>query len=278
MRTSIQLSVIITTYNRPDALKTVLSALSSQTIKNFEVIIADDGSTPSTQTLITTAQKNSPYPIHHVWQADQGFQAAKIRNKAAAITTGNYLIFLDGDCIPRPDFLEKHQQLSDEKYFVAGNRILLSKAFTEKALQLEWPLEKWRNQDWLLAFLKKQCNAFVPLLSLPLGPLRKTLPNRWQGAKTCNLGLWKKDFIKINGFDEQYTGWGYEDSDLVVRLIRSGIKRKEGRFKVPVIHLWHAENDQSQREKNHKQLSQILQADHIWAKIGVDQYPILNKS
>jgi len=267
-----KISVIITTYNRPDALKAVLRAFSNQTLKDFEVIVADDGSRLETIRTVLDLQRDLNYSLHHIWQADQGFRAATIRNKAAAHAKGEYLIFLDGDCIPRPTFLANHQRLAEKNYFVAGHRVLLNESFTEQVLDLQLVLQKWRNKDWLFAWLKKSCNKFLPFFSIPLGYFRKCSPKKWQGAKSCNLGIWKKDFFSVNGFDESYTGWGYEDSDLVIRLIRAGIKRKEGRFSVPVIHLWHPENDRSQEQYNHEQLMQIIEGNTVRAKIGVDQY------
>lgn len=267
-----KISVIITTYNRPNALTAVLRAFSNQTLKDFEVIVADDGSKIETAKTILNLQRDLHYPLHHIWHADQGFRAATIRNKAAAYAKAEYLVFLDGDCIPRPTFLTNHQTLAEKNYFVVGHRVLLNQSFTEKILHLQLPVQKWKNKDWFIAWLKQSCNKCLPFLSIPLGPLRKITPQKWQGAKSCNLGIWKKDFIAVNGFDESYTGWGYEDSDLIIRLIRNEIKRKEGRFVVPVIHLWHSENDRSNEQQNYDQLMELLNSNHIQAKIGLNQY------
>jgi len=102
--------------------------------------------------------------------------------------------------------------------------------------------------------------------------LRKRQPKRWQGAKTCNLAAWRTDLIKINGFDESFQGWGHEDADLVVRLIRSGVHRKQGRFAVPVLHLWHPEQDRSHEVDNRQRLQTILKTSHTLAKKGLNQY------
>ncbi len=251
-------SLIITTYNRPDTLALVLRALDAQTQLPFEVIIADDGSTSDTADFIKQRQPTLPYPIHHVWQPDQGFRAARIRNLAIAHSHGNYLIFLDGDCIPQPDFIAQHHQLAELGWFVAGNRILLSQTFTDHVLRHQLPIWTWSTTQWLLPYLRRDINRLFPLLRFQNHFFRKKYSQRWQGAKTCNLAIWKEDFLKIHGFNEQFQGWGHEDADLVVRLLHQGIQRKEGRFAVPVFHLWHPPADRRYEADNRRRLSKTL--------------------
>jgi len=235
----ILISVIVTTYNWPEALRVVLRALFCQTHKNFEIIVADDGSTEKTQQLLIDMQKRAPVPLHHVYQPNQGFRAAAIRNKASLKARGDTLLFLDGDCIPPSNFIEQHLALRTPGYFVAGNRILLSQAFTVKVLSEDLRIETWPFWRWMVAWLKGHCNRILPWLRLPLGHLRYLRPKRWRGAMGCHLAIWRKDLLRINGWEEKFEGWGYEDSDLVIRLIQAGIKRKEARFSVPLLHLWH---------------------------------------
>jgi glycosyltransferase involved in cell wall biosynthesis len=263
-------SVIATSYNRPDALQLVLSALEQQTQLPDEVIIADDGSTEETQQLITQLQTRLTYPLKHIWQIDQGFQAARIRNKAALQARNPYLIFIDGDCVPFPDFVAQHRQLAEPNCFVSGHRILLNKTLTQKILEEFQPIHKNSSLQWLLHYLHRDTNRLFPLLRIDLNKLRKLHPKRWQGAKSCNLAVWKKDFVTINGFDESFIGWGYEDSDLVIRLIRLGTSRKSGRLAVPVIHLWHPQNDRAQEAINLRLLKEIELSARIRAKIGLD--------
>ncbi|MFZ0218981.1 MAG: glycosyltransferase family 2 protein [Candidatus Aquirickettsiella sp.] len=264
------ISVIVTTYNRPDALYLVLLGLARQTQLPNEVIIADDGSNDKTRLLINQLQSQLAYPLQHVWQKDEGFQAARIRNKAALQADNNYLIFLDGDCIPFPDFIEKHRLLAEPQWFVSGHRILLKNKFTVKILKGNLPIYNDTSLQWLWHYFQRQSNRLFPLLRLRFNRLRKLSAQRWQGAKSCNLGLWKKDFLAINGFDESFIGWGYEDSDFVIRLIRSGIYRKSGRFAVPVIHLWHQQNDRTQEQINLNLLKQIIENQRTRAKIGLN--------
>lgn len=267
-----QISVIVTTYNWPAALALVLQGLARQSLTNFEVIVADDGSTDSTSQLITQLRPELPYSLQHVWQPDAGFRAAMIRNKAVAQAKGEYLVFLDGDCLPRRTFLANHFKLAETGWLVAGNRLLLNQDFTAQVVSQQLPVDQWPLYAWLKHRWLRDCNRLLPLLSLPLGPLRKLKATNWHGVKTCNLGLWRHDFISVNGFDEAYQGWGYEDSDLVIRLLRLGIRRKQGQFAVPVIHLWHPENDRAQHAANLARLQQTTAAKSLTVIQGISQY------
>lgn len=273
-----RIAVIVTTYNRPDALAAVLEGYLAQTDPNFELLVADDGSTESTAVVIRDFQRRAPFTIQHVWQEDRGFQVAAIRNRALAATQADYIIFSDGDCIPLVDFIARHRQLSQTGYFLAGNRLLLSPEFTHNVLQEKRPIHLWRSLDWLHARWRGHINRLLPLLRLPnLALLRTAAPDRWQGAIGCNLSAFRTDLMQVNGFDENYSGWGQEDSDLVVRLIRSGVHHKSARFSSPLLHLWHKENDRSRLAENLNRLKQVLSATHTRALKGVDQYLVPDK-
>lgn len=268
-----RIAVIITTYNRPDALSAVFEGYLAQTDDNFEVLVADDGSMQDTAQVVKQFQARATFPVQHIWQEDDGFRAATIRNRALAATTADYIIFTDGDCIPRVDFVERHRLLSEQGCFLSGNRMLLSQAFTQRVLNEKMPIHTWQFIHWLNARIHGHINRLTPLLRLPnIGWLRKRATQRWQGAKTCNLSAFRKDLLRVNGLDESYTGWGQEDSDLVVRLIRSGLMNKSARFSAPVLHLWHKENDRSHLEENRFRLQQVLNAVHTHALKGVNQY------
>ena len=269
-------SVIVTTYNRPDALQAVLRGLAAQEDRDFEVLVADDGSTADTAQLVQTLARDYPVPLHHVWQADQGFRAGAARNRACAQATGDYWIFLDGDCVALPDFIRQHKRLAQAECFVAGNRILLSERFTRDALTQQLPLHTRHLGQWLMDRLQGRINRWLPLLHAADGAWRLRSPARWQGARTCNLAVWRDDFVAVNGFDETYAGWGHEDADLAVRLIRRGVRRKDGRFATAVLHLWHRENDRSQLQENQQRLADIIASDRIQAQQGLSQYTRLD--
>ena len=196
------ISVIVTTYNRPDALRAVLQGLLAQTASPFEVVVADDGSREDTRALVQSLASQARLPIHHVWQDDLGFRAGAARNRAAERAQGEYFIFLDGDCVPRPDWISRHRTLAEPGWMVAGNRALLSQAFTAQVLAQQVPIHVWSLAQWREAARRGDINRMAPLRHLPLGPLRKLAARRWQRVRTCNLALWRNDFYAVNGFDE----------------------------------------------------------------------------
>lgn len=269
----IKIAVILTTYNRADALKVAIEGYLSQSDKDFELLIADDGSTDETRQLIAGYQGKCSIKIKHVWQEDKGFRAGKIRNMALAGTSADYIVFSDGDCIPSPDFIAHHRRLAEKNWFVAGSRVLLSERLTNRILKEQTPVHEWKLSNWFAARVKGDINRLSPMLSLPLGnSLRKMVFNKWGGVMTCNLAVWRQDLIKINGFDEAYSGWGLEDSDIVIRLIRSKVYRKSARFLLPVFHLWHKENDRSGLRGNSERLNDLINSDRVYAPRGVNQY------
>ncbi|MDD4906460.1 MAG: glycosyltransferase family 2 protein [Methylobacter tundripaludum] len=273
------ISVIVTTYNWPAALERCLDSLFAQHDPAFEIIIADDGSTPVNQAQAQAYCAKSPVPIQYVHHDDQGFRAGTIRNKAVASSQGEYLLFIDGDCVLGPDFIVRHRQLAESGYFVPGNRVLLSESFTQDVIEKHIPLHQKPLSYFISLWLQKKINRISAFIRLPLGFLRKSQPDKWQKAMTCNLALWKSDFLRTNGFDELFEGWGFEDSDLVIRLIHAGIKRKEGRFAVPVLHLWHPHNDKSKQDLNYQRLlDRLKQRDFIVATKGVSQYLLSSSS
>lgn len=267
-----RIAVIVTTYNRPDALAAVLQGLLEQTDNHFEVLVADDGSGQDTAAVVQSFQQRAKFALRHVWQEDDGFRAAAIRNRALAACSADYVIFTDGDCVPPSDFVSRHRQLAEAGYFLAGNRVLLSATFTQQVLERKLAVHAWGAMRWIKARLCGQINRLLPLLRLPDAAWRKRSPQRWEGVKTCNVSAWREDLIRVNGLDESYTGWGLEDSDLVIRLLRAGVQHKSARFAAPVFHLWHRENPRSTLEENHKRLQAVLQSERIAAEQGVSQY------
>jgi glycosyltransferase involved in cell wall biosynthesis len=230
-----RISVIVTTYNWPEALRSVLYGLSNQTDGNFEVIVADDGSDARTAEVIKASRIR---PVH-VWHEHQGFRAAAIRNQAIRAAKGAYCIFLDGDCIPRESYVAAHRRLAEPGYFVVGNRVMLSRKMTAQVFQDNLNPEDWSLPMWCAHRLTKRVNRLAPLLTLPLGPIRRRAKQTWRAAQSCNVAMWRSDLERVDGFDSCFVGWGWEDNDLILRLMRAGVKRKMGRFATGVIHLWH---------------------------------------
>jgi glycosyltransferase involved in cell wall biosynthesis len=265
------ISVVITTHDREDALDAVLRALSRQSDSGFEVVIADDGSGPATAALIARWKPRLAVPLHHVWQEHHGFRAAEIRNRAVLASTGRYCIFLDGDCLPRRDFIAAHRALAEPGWFVAGNRIMLSRALTETILRDRLEPETWGVGTFWRERLRGGINRLLPLARLPGGIWRKALARRWEGCRSCNLAVWRADLERIDGFDTAFVGWGKEDSDLVVRLLHAGVRRKDGRFATGLLHLWHAPEDRSRLAENETRLGGAIGSRRIRAEHGLSR-------
>ena len=263
------ISVIVTTFNREDALDAVLRSLAGQADPDFEVIVADDGSGPGTAALLARWKTKFGRRLEHVWHADRGFRAAEIRNRALVAARGSSCIFLDGDCSVRPDFVGTHRRLAEPGWFVTGNRVLLSPDLTMTVLRENQAPETWRAPRWLAERLRGGVNRLSALLHVPLGSLRRIRQRAWQGARSCNLAIWRSDLDRVDGFDADYSGWGKEDSDIIVRLLRAGVRRKDGTFATGVIHLWHAEADRSQLVDNEAKLGEAIAGDRIRARHGL---------
>ena len=246
-------SVIVATYNRPDALDAVLRSLAGQSDENFEVLVADDGSRPDTAAVVAS-WKGRLRRLAHVWHPDDGFRLAEIRNRAILASTGEYCVFLDGDCLARPLFVAAHRALAQSGCFVTGNRVLLSRELSERILRERMTAERWSTPEWVPQWAGRKINRLLPLFWLPLGPLRHAYARQWRGARGANFAVWRRDLVAVDGFDADFTGWGREDSDLFVRLIRSGVGRKDGRWATGVLHLWHPEADRGRLSENDRRL------------------------
>ena len=203
------ISLIISTYNWPDALKRVLEGVRNQKILPDEVIIADDGSTEDTREVIELEACDFPVPLHHVWHEDHGFRRAEIMNKAIASAHGDYIVQLDGDCIPDKRFIKDHREMREKGYFVCGSRVMLKENGNIKA-------------SHFLNMLRSR------LLRYWYAHRRTTFSRRH--VRGCNLAFWRMDFIDVNGYNEDITGWGCEDHDLVYRMIFNGMKEHRLKF------------------------------------------------
>jgi glycosyltransferase involved in cell wall biosynthesis len=263
------ISVIVSTYNREDALDVVLRALARQSDRNFEIVVADDGSGPATARVVRDWADRSPVPIKHVWHEDRGFRLAEIRNRGIRASSGAYIVFIDGDCITRRDFVAKHRRLAEPRWFVTGTRILLSRELTDRILHEGLEPELWGLARFMAHRLRHHFNRVAPLFALRLGPMRKLMAHRWRGARGSNMAFWRADLERVGGFDTSFSGWGREDSDIFIRMIRAGVRRKDGRFASGVLHLWHPDADRSRLDDNDRQLDEVLHSTRIMARCGL---------
>jgi len=260
-----KVSVIVTTYNRPDALKRVIQGLLFQTRVPDEVVIADDGSSEETQNLVKGFINSSDQcRIAHVWQEDKGFRAAQIRNLAIKKTTGEYIISLDGDCIPEAHFIEDHLKLAKKGFFFQGKRLLvgknLSKSFAFEDTKLKTKL-LWQS-------LKNELSNIHHTFRVPFFPALTT--TKLSGIKSCNMGFFRKDLYSVNGFNQDFIGWGREDSELAARLYNLGLKRREHPFLAVCFHLWHDENKKDRIGINDTLLKEQMESKLITCKNGIE--------
>ncbi|WP_273204200.1 glycosyltransferase family 2 protein [Marinobacter subterrani] len=235
-----KLSVIISTYNSPAWLEKVLWGYSVQTHKDFELIIADDGSTGETRQCIDRMREENGLPIKHVWQEDDGFRKCRILNLAVLESESEYLVFTDGDCIPRRDFLEVHASEAEPGHYLSGGyhklpmdtsrAISRDDILTGRCFELPWLKAHGLKSTYKNS--KLTANHWQARLFNTLTPTRC----RFKGS---NGSAWKKDILAVNGFDETMA-YGGEDREFGVRLANLGVKPKHVRYNAIVIHLDHA--------------------------------------
>lgn len=265
-------SVIVTTYNRPDALAAVLEGLlAQQRSPAFDVLIADDGSGPATRHAFENYAPRFEGRLRHVWHPDEGFRAGTIRNRAAARSNAERLIFLDGDCVPRPCFVAAHAAAASVGSMARGSRALLTRRFSERALGGRWPVHAWPGRRWIAARLRGEVNRLRGLLPSPLSFRAGHPSSDWRSVRTCNLAVWRSDFERVNGFDERFIGWGYEDSDLAIRLINAGVLVRRAGSGTTVLHLWHQENDRRFEGENLARLEATQRSGTTRATVGLDE-------
>ncbi|MDO8651687.1 MAG: glycosyltransferase family 2 protein [Undibacterium sp.] len=268
---SMKISFIVLTYNRTDALLVVLRALSKQCDVEHEVLIADDGSRLDQVEMLHKHCPAFKCKVRHIWHPDTGFTAAGARNLAASQADGNYLVFLDGDCVPNEAFVAQHTHLAEPGCFVNGSRVLLSPSLTTKVVCGEVDLLRSSIFFWLRARLQGDCNKLLHLVVGPWRLFRVKEGFRWRGIRSCNFGVWQTDFANVNGFDETFQGWGHEDADLVLRLSHLGIKRKNGFMATEVFHLWHPESKRNQEQLNKNRVLARMKTNLIKAEKGLNE-------
>lgn len=263
-------SLIITTYNWPQALRLSVESVWTQTVLPKEIIIADDGSKDETRETIDQLRKQSPIPIIHVWQPDEGFQLSKIRNRGIAAASSEYIIFIDGDCILEPHFIEDHIYYAQHGRCVCGPRVKLVSSATAKFLETgSYVLPRF----FLSPKIRFGYNIYAIRNRWLCNRLAYEVGNLQIRVKLlgCNMAFWKSDAIRINGFDEGYSSWGWEDHDFGLRLRRSGVLLKCIKHAALLYHLYHKKR--SQNAKDTAELyQQCIESGQFRAEKGLDQY------
>ncbi|MEO5560114.1 MAG: glycosyltransferase family 2 protein [Dokdonella sp.] len=267
------LSLIVTTYNWPAALACVLASVAQQRCLPLEVIVADDGSGAETHALLKSVADDYPVPLRQVWQEDVGFRAARVRNLAIAAARGEYLVTIDGDMVLHPDFLADHLALARADSYLQGGRLHASAAETARLLAGGAP----RFDAGLDGDFKRRHARRIPWLAA----VKAGLFSRGSGkVMSCNQSYWRSDALRVNGFDERFVGWGYEDREFAARLELAGVRRRPLKFAALAIHLWHGgdkavSGDEERALPNYQRFQRTLALRSSRCESGLDGHPAL---
>lgn len=257
------IALLISTYNYSEALDIIIDGISKQVHLPDEIIIAEDGKDPKTFKVVNSWKKKISSRFIHVTQKDLGFRKALVLNKAIQLSKSDYIIQIDGDCIPDKYFVIDHKLNAKKGCYLYGTRVHIKNDYISKIF---W-YYKYKNKRIIFSFfspnIKKRFRKLrIPFLS-QFYCFKDKISPKFRG---CNTSFWKKDFIDVNGYNNQFNGWGREDSDLMIRFHNNGLKSKRLKFLAIVYHLDHGEKDRSKFYKN-----DLLQNDSVLRKkIRVD--------
>jgi glycosyltransferase involved in cell wall biosynthesis len=262
----LSLGLIINTFEQPDYLGRVLAAVAGQSSAPEEVLLADDGSGEATRSAFKEWAAGQKLRTEHVWQAHEGFRRARILNEAIARARSEYLVFLDGDTVPHPRFVADHRQLARRGAFVQGHRALVG----EQAAG--WFGRGGFGRDRRRALWRGQLEGLKHAFRWPRPLVRERTDLR--GIRGCNLGLWREDLVRVNGYNEAFVGWGREDSELAVRLMNQGGKRLDARGWALCYHLWHLPASREGLPANDQLLKEAVEARTSRCAAGLDGHSI----
>ncbi len=258
-------TLVVATYNWPEALRAVLASVRAQVALPTEVVVADDGSGETTRRAMDDASAGFPCPLVHVWHPDDGFKLAQIRNKAVARARGEYVIQVDGDMVLHPGFVADHLDAAERGCFVGGSRALLDAEASRRVLDTDWrprPLSRG---------VRNRLNALrLPSLGRALAGV--VAAGGLKSVRGGNMGFWREDFVAVNGYDEAFVGWGREDTDLVMRFYRRGLRRRWFKLQGVAWHLHHREASRAALGRNDELLERALASGRDRCEVGIDQY------
>lgn len=267
-------SVIVTTYNQPDSLEKVLWGFAAQSVGDFEVLVADDGSGAETRARIARLRSEIGVPLHHIWHEDRGFRKCTILNEAILASRGDYLVFTDGDCIPRRDFVATHRSLARPGRFLSGGYLKLP-AETSRRITREDVLEGRATEfGWLRAhgvpFSRRVVRLALGPTAARIGDLLTPTRPTWNGH---NASAWRADVVSANGFDERM-GYGGLDRELGERLENAGIRGTQVRHRAIVVHLDHrrAYRDEAALRRNREIRDATAASGRTRAVVGLDRH------
>jgi glycosyltransferase involved in cell wall biosynthesis len=260
-------TLLVSTYNWPDALSLVLESALGQSRLPTQVVVADDGSGEETAAAVRALAPrfaDAGVAFEHVWHPDEGFRLAAIRNRALAAARGDYVLMIDGDCVLHPGFVASHVAFARPGTFVQGSRVMVSRERSAEALRSRDPRFrllggglKNRQNGLALSLL----SWFVPTSQDPL-----------HGTRGCNMAYWRADAVRVNGFNERFVGWGREDSEFSARMLAAGLRRRRLKFGGIVYHLWHEERPRGAVDENHRLYEDIVRTGACRCEAGLDRY------
>jgi glycosyltransferase involved in cell wall biosynthesis len=261
-----RIALVISTYERPDALAAVLDSVARQRAAPDEIIIADDGSGATTRELIASFTRRSAVAVRAVAQRHDGFRLTRLRNIAIAASTADYLVFVDGDMLLHEGFVADHRRHARAGCYTQGVRVHADAALTAR----------------LIADPRMQIGGSTPGLGLlrrtyllrsrPLASAARRLGNRFIAIKGCNQAFWRSDLVRVNGFNEAIQGWGPEDKELCARLEHAGIERQTLMFGGVAVHLHHPPAARDALPANRQILSETLRQRRTWCDRGLDAH------
>lgn len=265
-----RVSVVVTTYNQPEWLRRSLWALAVQTHGDYEVVVADDGSGDETRAVIDEVRAEAGVDLVHVWHEDRGFRKTEILNRAIVASGGDYLVFTDGDCVPRRDFVEAHVRLAEPGRFLSGGYLQLPAEVSQRVAVDAIRSGRAFSTRWLMRQGWRPGRRAVRLL--PPGPARLLdllTPTRptWNGH---NASTWRDALFEVNGYDGDM-GYGGLDRALGERLENLGIRGKQIRYRAPVLHLHHDRpyRDAAVVRRNREIRQAIRREGQVRARVGI---------
>lgn len=262
-------SLIISTYNWPEALDLVLKSVVKQKVLPNEVIIADDGSSNNTKLLIDSYKSKFKIPLHHVWHEDVGFRKSVILNKAIASAKGDYIIQADGDCILHPSFVKDHLRFAQPNTYLFGSRVNIKKDLLENLFS-----GKRVNFNVFSKGIGKRTRAIhIPFFS-QFYKASNEFSKKYRG---CNTSYRRADAISVNGYNEDFEGWGREDSEFALRMLNKGILARRIRYAGIVFHIYHVEKSKDRLETNNNIEQQTINDNVVWCENGINKYLVDEK-
>lgn len=260
-----KISILVTTYNWPEALELSVRSMFAQTTLPSEIVIADDGSSDTTRSVVERLAAESPVPVRHVWHEDKGFRRTMILNKGIARVSGDYILQVDGDVILAPHFVSDHAELAERGYFVCGSRVKLTEEITRRLMaDGNFRLSLW-NMPLSFAANSFRSRILRHFLALRYG-------RRIDHLRGCNMAFWRDDLIRVNGYNEELTQWGHEDGEIAYRLHFAGVGKKSLKMGGCVYHLWHKESPHDNEQRHLDELETVKRERRCWCADGIDKY------